>query len=52
MYTLEDVSSVAKFITAYEGSHLNRDSHFLTCNVLSVSKGNIFYVYFTTQTWC
>ena len=30
MYTLEGVSSVANFITAYEESHLNRDSHFLS----------------------
>ena len=29
MYTLEDVSSVANFITAYEESQQNRDSHFL-----------------------
>ena len=30
MYTPEDVSSVAKSITAYEESQYNRDSHFLS----------------------
>ena len=30
MYTLEGVSSVANFITAYEEFQLNRDSHFLS----------------------
>ena len=29
MYMLESVSSVANFITAYEESQYNRDSHFL-----------------------
>ena len=33
MYTLEGVSSVANFITAYEVSQLNRDSHFLIRSV-------------------
>ena len=33
MYTLEGVSSVANFITAYEESQLNRDSHFLIHSV-------------------
>ena len=33
MYMLEGVSSVANFITAYEGSQYNRDSHFLICSV-------------------
>ena len=28
--TLEGISSIANFITAYEESHLNRDSHFLS----------------------
>ena len=46
MYTLEGVSSVANFITAYEESHLNRDSHFLICSVFFVSKGNLSDVYF------
>ena len=40
MYTLEGVSSVANFITAYE------DSHFRICSVFFVSKGNLFDVYF------
>ena len=44
MYTLEGVNSVANFITAYEESHKNRDSHFLIHSVFFVSKGNIFYV--------
>ena len=48
MYTLQGVSGVANFITAYEESQLNRDSHFLICNVFFVSKGNLFDVYFTT----
>ena len=30
MYTLESIGSVAYFITAYEESKLNRDSHFLS----------------------
>ena len=34
MYTLEGVSSVANFITAY-------DSHFLICSMFFVSKGNL-----------
>ena len=46
MYTLEDVSSVANFITAYEGFEYNRDSYFLIRSVLFVSKGNLFDVYF------
>ena len=47
MYTLEGVSSVANFNTAYEESQLDRDSHFLIRSVFFVSKGNLFYVYFT-----
>ena len=46
MYTLEGVSSVAIFITAYEETQWSRDSHFLICNVFVVSKGNIFDVFF------
>ena len=42
MFTLDGASSVANFITAYE------ESHFLICSVFFVSKGNLFYVYFTT----
>ena len=41
MYTLEGVSRAAKFITAYEESQYNRDSHFLICSVFFVSKGNL-----------
>ena len=48
MYTLEGVSSIAKFISAYEEFQLNRDSHFLIFSVFFVSKGSLFYVYFTT----
>ena len=43
--TLESVSSVANFITAYEESQYYRDTHFLMCAVLFVSKGNLFDVY-------
>ena len=48
MYTLEDVSSVANFITAYEESQLNRDFRFLVPSVFFISKGNLFGVYLTT----
>ena len=44
MYTLEGVSSVANFITAYEESQSNRDSHFPIRSVFFVSKGNLFDV--------
>ena len=43
--TQEGVSCVANFITAYEESQSNRDSHFLFCSVFFVSKGNRFDVY-------
>ena len=46
MYTLEAVSSVANFITAYGESQLNRNSHFLIRGVFFVSKGNLFDVYY------
>ena len=49
MYTLESVNSVANFITAYEESQLNGDSHFLICSVFFVSKGNLFDVYFSNN---
>ena len=45
LYTLEGVSSVAYFITAYKESQENRDSHFLVCDVFFVSKDNLFDVY-------
>ena len=45
MYTLEGVNSVANFITAYEETQLNRDSHFLIRNVFFVTEGNLFDVY-------
>ena len=47
MYTPEGVSSVANFITAYEESQENRDSHFLIRSVFFVSKGNLFGRVFT-----
>ena len=46
MYTLEGVSSVANFITAYAEYQLNRDSHFLIRSVFSVSEGNLFDGYY------
>ena len=49
MYTLEGVSSVANFISAYEESQEDRDSHFLICNVFFVSKGNRLSFYFITD---
>ena len=44
MYTLEGVSSVANFITAYEESQWSRDSHFLICSVFFVS-GAVFLTF-------
>ena len=38
MYTLEGVRSVANFISAYEDSQYNRDSHFLIRSVFCVPK--------------
>ena len=52
MYTLEGVSSVANFITAYKESQSNRDSHFLICSVFFVSKGNLFDVYSSLEMLC
>ena len=46
MYTLEGVSRVANFITAYEVSQLNRGSYLLICSVFFVSKGNLFFFFF------
>ena len=51
MCTLEGVSSVANFITAYEKSQYNRDSPFLICSVFFVSKGNLFDVYLNLSDW-
>ena len=45
MYTLDGIGSVANFITAYEESQQNRDSHFQICNVFVVSNGYLFDVY-------
>ena len=45
MHTLEGVSSVANFITAYEDFQWSQDSHFLFRSVYFVSKGNLFDVY-------
>ena len=49
MYTLDGVSIVENFITAYEESHKNRDSHFLICNVFFVSNGNLLKFFSTLQ---
>ena len=46
MYTLEGVSSVAIFISVYEESYKNRDSHGLILSVLFASK-SIFLVFIT-----
>ena len=40
MYTLEGVGSVANFITAYEESQSNRDSHFQRRNLFNVYDRN------------
>ena len=42
MFTLEGVSGVANFVTAYEESQKNRDFHFLIHSVFFVLKGNLF----------
>ena len=44
MYTLEGVSSVANFITAYEESQNNRDSHCLSvmCSLFPKATFKIF----------
>ena len=34
MYTLEGVSSISKFITAYEQSQYNRYSYFIICYIV------------------
>ena len=47
MYTLEGVSNVANFITAYEESHLNRDSYLLKRSRFSLPKGYLFDVLFS-----
>ena len=47
MFTLEGISSVANFITAYKECQLNRNSHFLIRSLFFVSKGNRFAVKFT-----
>ena len=46
-YTLEDLSSVANFITAYEVSVKLR-LPFPICKVFFVSKGNIFFTFVCT----
>ena len=47
MYTLEGVSSVANFISAYEGSQSNRDSHFIICSCSLFPNAIFFDVYYT-----
>ena len=44
MYTLEGVSSVANFITAYEESQQTRDSRFLSV-MCSLFPKAIFYIF-------
>ena len=46
MCMLEGISSVANFITAYEESQLNGDSHFLFRGEFFASKGNTFDIYY------
>ena len=46
MYTLDGVSSVANFITVYEESQYNRDSHFLSVVCSLLPKAIRFYFYF------
>ena len=50
MYTLKGVSIVANFITAYEYSQENRDSHFLICNVFLFLQ-TIFLTFIFQSTW-
>ena len=45
MYTLEGVSNVANFITAFEESQENRNSYFLIYSVFFISNGNLYDVY-------
>ena len=47
MYTLEGVSSIANFITAYEESQKYRDSHFLICSVFFFFPRAIFLTFIT-----
>ena len=49
MYTIEGVSSVANFITAYEESQQKRDSSVLIHSVFFVSKGNLFFYIYATD---
>ena len=46
MYTLEGVSSVANFITAYAESQYNRDSHFLFVMCVPCFKRQFFLILF------
>ena len=55
MYTLECVSSVTTFITAYEESQETKDSHFLIRSLFFLFvcfflKGNRFDVYYSNDT--
>ena len=43
-----EFSTIANFISAYEESQQNRDSHFLIFNMFFVSKGNLSDIYITT----
>ena len=46
MYSLEGVSCVANFITAYESFNKPRLTFYI-CNVFFVSNGNLLNFYFT-----
>ena len=48
MYTIEGVSSVANFITAYEESQYNRGSYFLSVMCFLFPKAIFLDFYFTT----
>ena len=48
MHTLEGVSSVVNFISAYKKSQSNQESRFLICSVFFLSKGNLFKFFFSS----
>ena len=52
MYTLEGVSSVANFITAYEESQYIRGSHFLSVIFSLFPKAIVFTLILPHRSWC
>ena len=52
MYTLEGISSVANFITAYEESQLNQGSHFLSVMYSLFPKAIFFTFILLYCSWC